>query len=380
MKYNIEVNLRHSGVVDEDDWDVVAYDWRDGADANIAQVKLNAEAIGRVVGQQYRDSGYENIHLIAHSAGSALINEAAKVIVAGKSVSQRPSIHTTFLDAFEGLSGIGSFQYGRYSDWSDHYFTPDVLTNVYTDGSLLYAHNVNVAGLDDPIAAALGSTHNFPYHFYNLTTILPQPGAQGYGFGLSREGGNYNPSAYPNGQGPSLFTPRDSMSLIASAADAASLGPDVRRDPAINFESVTHQFSAPGAGEVAGSQVALQIGSPASFGALIQPDNAVNFITFEADFTSGLGSEGLLSVYWDEVLVGVVDERFVLDGMQEYIFDLPDTFDPSAYTLAFRLDPFTDVASSVLIDNVSTGFVPEPAGTAVLGFAAAMLLRRRRAA
>jgi len=103
------------------------------------------------------------------------------------------------------------------------------------------------------------------------------------------------------------------------------------------------------------------------------------FLTFEADFTSDPGAEGLLAVFWDYELVDLIDERYVLDGMQEYSLFLPGNFDPGEYILSFRLDPYTPVDSSVLIDNVATGYVtPELATLTLLALGGLAVFRRRR--
>ena len=69
----------------------------------------------------------------------------------------------------------------------------------------------------------------------------------------------------------------------------------------------------------------------------------------------------------------------MLDGVQEYTMFLPGNFEPGAYALSFRLDPYTAIDSSVLIDNVATGFVtPEPATLSLLAFGGLAVLRRRR--
>ena len=95
-------------------------------------------------------------------------------------------------------------------------------------------------------------------------------------------------------------------------------------------------------------------------------------------FTSSQGSEGLLSVYWDNVFVGSIDERFVLDGIQEYTFPLPAIYHPGLYSLGFRVDPFTEITSDILIDNVRLGFsmIPEPTGLTALLLLMGMLRHR----
>ena len=138
--------------------------------------------------------------------------------------------------------------------------------------------------------------------------------------------------------------------------------------------------------EVLGSTVEMRTGSPAWISIALDVAEPVNLLKFDADFVSDVGAEGLLAVYWDDISLGLLDERYVLDGVQEYLFVLPEVFDPGMYELAFRLDPYTDIQSHVVIDNIRTGYagvVPEPSTLVLLSIGALVVLlqgrsRRRR--
>jgi len=54
--------------------------------------------------------------------------------------------------------------------------------------------------------------------------------------------------------------------------------------------------------------------------------------------------------------LGSLDERVTPAGLQKYSFPLPETMTNGVRMLGFRLDPFSNVRSSVAITNVALGF------------------------
>ena len=96
---------------------------------------------------------------------------------------------------------------------------------------------------------------------------------------------------------------------------------------------------------------------PAWFAVGVTVTSAVNFVQFDANFTSTNAAEGLLTVYWNTNQVGMVDERVASAGLQTYRFTLPSTVTSGLYTLSFRLDSFNETSSSIAVTNVTTGFV-----------------------
>jgi hypothetical protein len=85
--------------------------------------------------------------------------------------------------------------------------------------------------------------------------------------------------------------------------------------------------------------------------------NLVNYVKFDAGFSSTTGAQGLFSVYWGTNLLGALDERTAGTGLQTYHFLLPDTYTDSQYTLGFRLDAYTTTPSSLTLKSVMTGFL-----------------------
>src|SRR5207253_2587220 len=81
--------------------------------------------------------------------------------------------------------------------------------------------------------------------------------------------------------------------------------------------------------------------------------NAVNFVSFELQFSSVTNASGLLTVYWNTNEVGMIDERFALPGFQRYTLEVTTT--PTG-VLGFRLDTFVNEHSSAAITNINLGF------------------------
>ena len=96
---------------------------------------------------------------------------------------------------------------------------------------------------------------------------------------------------------------------------------------------------------------------------VITLDEETNLLAFSAEFLSEEGAEGILQIFFNGELAATVDERTAVEGIVEYIFSLPETLEAGDYLLEFRLDPLTDVASNIQIDNITMGYiVPEIGG------------------
>jgi len=351
------------------DWDVRLIDWHDWNDkwndGDLLGEKLPNAAynhaltgVGPNLGADIADSGYEKVHFIAHSAGSAAISMASQYLEADTVVQ------TTFLDPYLP-SGAREF-YGDAADWADSYFSRD-WTGFMTEGALPNAHNVDVTGLDPTIVMS----HGWPVDWYRATVdgIDLPPGSGNYGFPLSLAGGGWNPSKYPVGNDPEVL----------GGGSSGTTDIVVRNDAVLNIASQVFAGSHTGVLDIIGTSFSMLTGSPVWMTTLVETNETVNFLTFEADFTSIMGAEGLLAVYWENELLGLIDERYAIDGIQEYTLFLTGDLEAGSYLLSFRLDPYTDIASSVLIDNVSTGYVaPEPASLSLLTLGAIAVLRKRR--
>lgn len=108
---------------------------------------------------------YEHVHLIAHSCGTWVINEAAKKIAKQTSAN----IHLTFLDAFVPVlwdtTELGKIDVnGDAILWADHYLNRDVNTLSLTELTLKNAHNVDITEADPDIY-----DHDFVWNWYWAT-------------------------------------------------------------------------------------------------------------------------------------------------------------------------------------------------------------------
>ena len=126
----------------------------------------------------------------------------------------------------------------------------------------------------------------------------------------------------------------------------------------------------------------LQTGSPVWMQTIVTLEEEANLLAFSAEFLSEEGAEGILQIFCNGELVATVDERTAVEGIEEYIFSLPEELEAGDCLIAFRLDPFTDVASSIQIDNLTLGYmqaVPEPSTIVMLiaGLIGILIVRRR---
>jgi hypothetical protein len=238
----------------------------------------------------------------------------------------------------------------------------------FTEGVLKHAYNVDVTWLDPskdriPVFSAsvkveycevTSTSHQWPHEFYLATITQAPPETKGFGFPLSKEGGNWDVAT-------SKYRERDNAPYPLGTPDAPCLPslyqstPSVL-NPALDFSKSPLIQSTSGNKEIMGKGLRLFTGSPTWVAAAVQITNSVNFVSFKTRFTSAGGAEGLLSVYWDTNILSSIDERAVLPGMREYTFPLPETATNGIRMLGFRLDAFSTTQSSVTITNVTLGF------------------------
>ena len=349
-------------------WQVYEYEWLAGAQFNIGpQAALeNAAQDGYKLGKYIATNSWTHVHLIGHSAGAGLIHAVSEVI---RTNSTGITVHCTFLDPFVGVRFEGASAYGKYADWADNYFSHDweTLGNVYpvTEKPLLHAYNVNVTqlnktrdvgafvslgnGVAEPCYRT-GTSHEWPIAFYsNTITGTVSSEYEGFGFPLSKEGGNWDSATnnYVAGNIPSrvLGTPDQDCVSFASVDPQTMLNVAVSQSQAYQSGDITKYANG----------LKAITHSPSWLAMVVAVTNPVSFVSFDARFTSINGSEGLLSAFWDADTLGSIDETAVQSGLQHYTFTFPNANANSIHMLGFRLDPFTNVQSSVIVTNIVLG-------------------------
>src|SRR5665213_2676219 len=337
-------------------WEVRTFDWRAVSWFPEPDVVLAEGAIGgQMYGEQLAQQHWKFVHLIAHSAGAAVIEGIAKAL---KASANPPVIQETFLDPYSGFTTlVGRSVYGANADWADNYsgfgdfldIAPALLgIGNSTDGRLDYAYNVDVSWVDPnhqtiPLGSfgeVATSSHGWPYEFYTETVLGTETGcATGYGFPLSKEGGgwNNNPVNYPEGLNPLVLcgpsdafqNPFQQQSLIQLALDGLSYAVSDATSVIVSgtsavlnsIWSVIPHVDSGGIHPLDDTSTNI----PAWLAVGVRVTNAVNFVQFDAAFTDANSAQGLLTVYWNTNQIGMVDERVATTNLQTYRFELPDT-------------------------------------------------------
>ncbi|KND47803.1 MAG: protein of unknown function DUF323 [Parcubacteria bacterium C7867-002] len=350
-------------------WQVHGYRWVQNSWTKSPMTALhNAKQEGEVLGTYIAAQGWTHVHLISHSAGAALIQAICQRI---KAMSPTTTVQCTFLDPFVGTDYAGLTDYGLGADWADSYFSRDGLTGgeiwPLTEGVLDNAYNVDVTQLDPNKvgttrfrSSASGqmetcyktlSSHGWPVDFYaNTVSGSVSSEYAGFGFPLSKEGGNWN-YALAN------YTPGNSTPHLLGTADPTcttdmQVTPPSYLNTVPNFSQWPTIESDTGTIQKYSDYLRLVTGSPAWLATVIQVTNPVNIVSFNAEFTSGSGAQGLLSVLWDAETIGTVDERVVGSSLQHYEFTFPNTSTNTTHVLGFRIDSFTNIQSTLLVTNV----------------------------
>jgi hypothetical protein len=200
-----DLALAIKGKVDSGKWICGWFDWRRQANRinPTDAAEFGKNNAGPMLGEEIvgLSKDWQHVHLIGHSAGTWVINEAAKIVAE----ETNATIHLTFLDAYvpplwkEDELGCVTGD-PNISCWSEHYFTRDITLGV-TEKLLKHAHNVDLTDVTPGI-----NDHKFPWHWY-LATVTGQyaagqryegrelfyrAGTIEYGFARSLEAGTDN--------------------------------------------------------------------------------------------------------------------------------------------------------------------------------------------
>lgn len=348
-------------------WQVVGYKWTGKAQGYLGELLTgkileNAKEEGQKFGASLTNHPWSHIHFIAHSAGANLIHTASQVVTNGLPGC---TIHCTFLDPFVGVTTWNKYYYGEAANWSDCYLSSDWLTGGKiiraTDSALSHAYNADVTQLhqvaDGPVFCSLSgdvspschqaiASHGWPVDFYqNTITGNVTSGYDGFGFPLSMEGGNWDFAtiSYAKGGWTNLVaTDADCMQLNGTVV-ASSSSPYLSNPSSITKGAVT----------VSGGGVGLVTASPSWIATFVTLTNPANALVFDSYFTSTNGARGLFTVFMDGNPIGLMDETAVASGLQNYTFSFPQTSANTTHVLGFRLDPYTNTQSSVILTNIA---------------------------
>lgn len=386
MSNAITANLISLGMTN---WQVNGYKWVPyatmAAPVNVGfdgveDILLNhARQEGNHLGFSLARQGWAQIHFIGHSAGSELIQQACEVVkdysTAFSSAEAPPTVQCTFLDPFLGSDFAGLKNYGARADWADCYYSRDLLTGTFTQGCLSNAFNVDVTQLDISerkytvtkfYSSAAGdwqpcyvteSVHGWPMDFYlntitgnNVTTDY-----SGLGFPMSLEDGGFwlAKNSFQTGNIPAV-----QLGIPDPVCrPEIQLTPEHHADVVADLIGWPSRQSATGTAIMGSGFLTLFTGSPAWVAVVVDSTNILNTVSFDAQFTSGQGAQGLLSVYWDADTIGYVDERMVPAGLEHYSFTFPNANANTAHVLGFRLDPFTNIQSIVVMTNIGLNVI-----------------------
>jgi hypothetical protein len=380
-------------------WQFETYSWLQDASTLDPDTALNtAINLGKKLGTQLAAQSWQQIHLIAHSAGAGMIQEIADVIHTN---SPSTVVQTTFLDPFTGLDNWALSWYGSNAAWSDEYYVAideTSLDPVATGFPLPKTFAVDVSWVDPdhqqaqyigpgggPVAL---SSHGYPIDFYTQSIINTDPSwsGAGYGFILSMEddGASWINTQINNPVGSGPILPNSPANAVQNPNSGLGEIESVELGIIINLGNAAYAASGPAATLIGDAGLELQsiwsslplvksagvqpmggpvplggssgTNSPAWLAVGVSAANEINFVQFDAAFTDTNSAQGLLTVCWNTNQIGMVDERVVETNLQTYRFQLPGTVSSGLYTLSFRLDSFNN-SSSIAVTNVATGFV-----------------------
>lgn len=164
-----EIALAIAGRTDPQQWRCGWYDWHRAAGClrPWKAARFARGVAGPHLGQEILrlSKQYRHVHLIGHSAGAWVINEAANLIARETDAE----IHLTFLDAYvpdfwdqRDLGRPAGPSSGRL--WAEQYFTRDFLLH-FSDTPLTHAHNVDITKVNPGFV----NSHKFPIYWYRAT-------------------------------------------------------------------------------------------------------------------------------------------------------------------------------------------------------------------
>ncbi len=369
MKSSIETIIDDKRALETEKWYVKVWDWRGQAGPcffNVDQLELcaniayaNATAQGEALSLEISRYSFKDVHFIAHSAGSNVVQAAIDKLKG----HTHPILHTTFLDSY--APSVDKLIYGIGANYAEHYVdkrgdsipwfsnTNKDLKNTYTfDITELDKTQISFPSNPLDIPSYLAYVHGWPITWYQESIDSQSTGSPfKYGFGLSRENGL--------DRLPTEFAPPGTCALLSANASCPTSirhhTPKTISAGTINplLASLNAQTRQSSSGSVTydDTGVLLSTGSPAWFEIYETTTNDANFMKFDLEFLSDTGAEGIMTVFIDGQAVYKLDERVVQAGINVegvWVGDLS----PGRHSIGFRLDPFTNVQSIVRISSM----------------------------
>ena len=414
-----------TGVCDTPQWRVVAFNWAPlaygGLDTLPHLAYGEAAHLGELVGKQIvkAPSKYSFVHLIAHSAGSKLVHEMARVLRLDGVSS--PKIHTTFLDAF--CPNPAKCDYGLHADWADSYFDDHTILAIEqreTRTTLCNAANFNVSityfdpsdSLYPSISATLkqkwAALHGWPYQCYvnsasmgaasqtgfNVDCLSRVRGAVGYGLSYDGSGAtdvlefivnrtkSYEKGSLRTQTGVGAFSPAQAVcnsSTFATAVAAVSATVEnviswINTVVGAGVPSPTSTCASPAfmpPSNAGSTPVTLRTCSTSTIKSApgLKAADSENLAAWSAlTVTTGrrtnqlrfslqftAPADGLLTVYLDEQQVYRTTHAVRGDGVFDTGFFDVPAMERGAHTVSFRLDALESTQAAVDVSAIQVG-------------------------
>ena len=145
-------------------WDVVLYDWHQhsGGIGDWDEAYGSASAIGASLQPVLASQGYQEVHLLGHSAGSWLISNASR------NLPSPTQVHLTYLDAFvpiyQNQGNLGG------ADWAEQFVYMDNWSFCCTNKTLDNAFNIDVTStISEDNFLDISDGHSWPVIYYMLS-------------------------------------------------------------------------------------------------------------------------------------------------------------------------------------------------------------------
>ncbi|MEX2170424.1 MAG: hypothetical protein WD851_14005 [Pirellulales bacterium] len=344
------------------DWQVVAFDWRDiagggnddfknlpGFDPNLAA--NNGINIGESLIRWMKQTGqsFDNVHLMAHSAGTWLIDSIADSLkveeLSGNVMAQ--NVHLTLFDAFTPAFGIwrqdgAPLAMADGADFTEHYFHRhgQVLATDYIHPT---AVNVDLTHIDRNIGPI--ESHAFPYTWYGNTAAHMDPQHDDFGgFGAQL-------SQIYSGMFPAFDGKLEPNSLFMFTA-----APGTRINSIFDGANMfDHPVVATGDVQVLPNGTGiLRTQSPAILTSLLEVDQPFWAFQFDLEFLSE--NAGLLTVYLGDEEVFSFENAPLGIGPGDVLSSgwvwLVDEQAAGPQSIIFRLDPLGAEQASIAVSNL----------------------------